>query len=71
MPVHSHLGNSTNLATDGGVIGSDGASGYTVTGTSTGTMASYPSAGTGSGGAHQHGIDLRVRYVDVIIAAKN
>lgn len=28
-------------------------------------------ASTGSGYAHAHGIDLRVQYVDVILATKN
>jgi hypothetical protein len=71
LAPHAHTGNTGLLATDGGTVGSDGAPGYVVTGTSGNHMSDYVSATVGSGTAFSMGIDMRVQYVDVIIAAKN
>jgi hypothetical protein len=68
MPYHAHQ-NNQNFRT-GAVSGN---ANYPEAGDS--TAGTYASAGTtvanGSGGAHGHGIDIRVQYVDIIIARKD
>jgi hypothetical protein len=61
MPSHSHGINAYSAGTNGSpyVQGSGGADFTSV------------SQSTGSDGSHTHGIDIRVQYVDVIIATKD
>jgi hypothetical protein len=70
MPSHSHvqtgrwLGNATNVPTANALVGLAGYDGGVV-GSADSTSAA------GSGGSHSHNIDLRVQYVDLIIATKD
>lgn len=61
MPAHTHTYNDYTLQDSGDSAG--GSAQARVPGTATG------SAGGGSG--HTHGIDLRVTYLDVIVATKD
>jgi len=69
IPVHSHIAGPGQT-----FIYGDGSSLFGVTG---GANAYYPTAqstataNSGSGGSHAHGMDIRVQYVDVIIATKD
>lgn len=86
MPSHSHsTSNSGNHAHSFNRRGLSGAGNYTndaaaATNASGGTGAqstngagdhSHNTNNAGSGEGHSHGIDLRVQYIDVIIATKN
>jgi len=63
MPSHNHPG-SYIVGTGGATVGAVGAGDGSPT-----TSAYVPSQGGGS--AHSHNIDIRVQYVDIIIASKD
>ncbi len=69
MPSHSHSVSGTTYGTASGtanqsvVGGGSGSSGNFTT--------SIAADATGSGGSHTHAMDIRVQYVDVIIATKD
>lgn len=70
MPSHAH----TVQQIKGGVVGdstsvASGASGYTPTSWIDSSL--YRTLSNGSGGAHSHNIDMRVKFVDFIIAQKD
>lgn len=60
MPAHTH---TSTITSDGG--GSNALQGTTSIG------QSNPSSSTGGGAGHTHGMDIRVLYVDLIIASKD
>jgi hypothetical protein len=65
MPAHHHafVGVGTVAAGSGGA---------TIPNLfASGASSTLDSANTGSGGSHAHGMDIRVQYVDVIIATKD
>jgi hypothetical protein len=70
IPSHNHvlnLGDSNNIAAPGGgafLQTAGSGQGYSLTGVPT-------ISSTGGSGAHAHGIDIRVQYVDVIKATKD
>lgn len=68
MPVHTHTitGNATAVLVAGSATGSTGSGSYEINSSPTWTAAN-----AGSGGGHVHNIDMRVNYVDVIIATKD
>lgn len=64
VPSHSHTANVFGNAADGSGMGISPSQ----------IFASYFSTTTsssGSGGSHSHGMDIRVQYVDLIIATKD
>jgi hypothetical protein len=71
MPIHAHLGSSLLIATDSFVVGSDGSPPFVVTGTTTNLMSSYFSGNAGASLSHTHPMDIRVQFVDLIIARKD
>jgi hypothetical protein len=64
MPAHSHSGSSTSTflsgSGSGGSMSADGT-----------FLPAQSITNTGGGGAHAHGIDIRVNYADVMIASKD
>lgn len=75
MPSHAHsIRTGTNTGSGGVKVKTDSQNGepiYSplVTGSSTTSIAAITN--TGSGSAHSHSMDMRVQYVDVIIATKD
>ena len=58
---HSHTVGISTTQTSGSALYKNGSS----------ASSTYASSAVGSGSTHTHGIDLRVQYIDVIIASKD
>lgn len=86
IPSHTHTGTTgvesqahthdfTSYNQDGSTLTGVGNSGAWATKTTTSNSVnhthSFTTDATGGGGSHAHGMDIRVQYVDCIIATKN
>lgn len=65
MPAHTHppLDGENFVTSYGGSHDADGGPGYSIANATTGS--------TGGDGAHSHGIDLQVKYLNIIVATKD
>jgi hypothetical protein len=71
IPSHQHFGSGLQNATDSSPVGSDGSPPFLVTGTTGLAESNYAGQFTGGSGSHTHPMDIRVQFVDLIIATKD